>query len=234
MIRRGWRSRAFHRTSNGGIIAVIAVKCLEDGKSRLVLPAGIPKRDLILAMLEDELAAVTASRHVTDALVVTSDGNASAVAQRLDIRVVPDVGAGLNAAFDRGRSCVPPDASTLMLPGDLPCLTGTALDKVLSLAHGRKEAVVPDLAGLGTAMLVIGPGSTMRPSFGADSFRRHVAQGAAPLKAAPTRARLDVDTLDALQRAHRLGLGPRSRTLLEALGSGSTSAERAELVPAQH
>ena len=98
---------------------------------------------------------------------------------------------------------------------DLPALTTAAVDVVLARAAAVDVGVVVDRQGMGTTMLTATPGHQLHPRFGAGSARRHIEQGATRLSA-PAAARTDVDVLDDLDAARRLGLGPAMAALLAA------------------
>ena len=95
---------------------------------------------------------------------------------------------------------------------DLPALTASALDRVLDAAQTVDLGVVLDRQGMGTTMLTARPGHQLCPRFGPGSARRHAEIGAARI-AAPLPARTDVDVVDDLDAAQRLGFGPDMRTL---------------------
>ncbi len=88
--------------------------------------------------------------------------------------------------------------------------------------------IVPDRHGQGTNALLITPPGALVPTFGVGSFARHAARaraGDAEVKVVDLPSLgLDVDTpddLEALRAAldRRPGTAPRTRALLERLGS---------------
>lgn len=118
----------------------------------------------------------------------------------------------------------------VVLP-DLPALTPQALQLTLDAADTlllRHESVfVPDASGTGTVMLA-GPnahgGLARLTRFGWDSARRHERAGVAKLEGAPQQMRLDVDTIEDLLVAHRLGLGRYTTEVLETLDRSFAAA----------
>lgn len=215
---------------------VIPVKPATIGKSRLDVP-GVDREALARAIALDTIAAVRAARSVAAVIVVTDDpGVADALRGDAQIasgapgtapsptpapaRLVPDPGAGLNAAIAAGleaaQSVSPgPGVRPAALLGDLPALRPADLDGALGLAAAVPgPSVVADADGTGTTLLAGAEARVLR--FGAGSFAAHVAAGAAPLRPAPpSTLRHDVDTAAQLAAARQLGLGPRTAALLD-------------------
>jgi 2-phospho-L-lactate guanylyltransferase len=73
-------------------------------------------------------------------------------------------------------------SSIAVLPGDLPFLSSGELDRALTCAREHPMACVADQHGTGTTFLTARRGESLIPSFGSDSFSRHRAIGAAPLR----------------------------------------------------
>jgi 2-phospho-L-lactate guanylyltransferase len=108
-----------------------------------------------------------------------------------------------------------PEAGIAVAVADLPALTAPAVDLVLAAAQTVELGVVVDRQGLGTTMLTARPGHPLHPRFGPGSARRHVELGANRL-GAPQSARTDVDVLEDLDVAQRLGFGPAMAALFRA------------------
>jgi 2-phospho-L-lactate guanylyltransferase len=104
---------------------------------------------------------------------------------------------GISAALDAGAERV------VLVPGDCPALAPPELDRLLDHPAGERSIlIVPDRHGTGTNALVLRPPDVLKPSFGPDSRRRHLADanetGAeAEVVELPSLA-LDVDTPDDL------------------------------------
>src|SRR5689334_21819870 len=79
------------RTPDAGVSVVIAVKRLTAAKTRLA-PAFSPatRGGVVLAMLEDTIAAATAVPAVRSVIVVTPDADAAAAAGRLGAHALHD------------------------------------------------------------------------------------------------------------------------------------------------
>lgn len=196
---------------------VVPVKPLAAAKSRLLLPPAA-RMALVVAMAADTVATALHTPAVAGVVVVTDDRVTSTALARLGAHIVPEPpGGGLNSALAAGaRAAVMaagPSSVAALLP-DLPALTPTALDDALVQAAGRRRAYVADASGVGTTMLTAAPGTALDPMFGAGSSARHAGSGAFRLTGVDPRLQSDVDTLDELAAAARLGLGPRSTAAL--------------------
>ncbi len=96
--------------------------------------------------------------------------------------------------------------------GDLPALQAADLTTVFFRAKELPHWFVADAAGTGTTMLAAGPQAELGLAFGPGSRDRHRGLGAVEIvsKGIPhdlARLRRDVDTLEDLSDARRLGVG---------------------------
>ncbi len=198
-------------------VVVLPVKALTAAKTRLDRD---DRADLALAMATDTVTAAGASRSVTAIVVVTDDERARAALGPL-ATVVPDrPDGGLNAALAHGSRVAAarwPHAGVAVLTADLPALSGEHLDRALTAAAEVPRALVADAAGSGTVLLTAGPGLALEPAFGDGSRGSHREAGVVDLTerlADVSGLRRDVDTLDDLDAAGQLGLGPATRAAL--------------------
>ena len=196
-------------------VVVIPVKPSAAGKSRLRVR---DRESLARAIALDTLEAVLACPAVAEVVVVTSDAAVTAEASTLGARVVDDSGiVGLSAAIAAGLAAVPTDRARAVLLGDLPSLRTEDLAAALHAAEGMDLATVLDADGDGTTLVTARPGVALAPAFGTDSAAAHRAAGFAPLPIdAGSTLRRDVDTIEHLAAAARLGLGPRTALALAA------------------
>lgn len=186
-----------------------------------------------MAMALDTVRAARAADGVSRVIVVTDDPLVRAAVENEQCLCLPESGAvGLNSALRHGarwaRLRVPGDG-VAALAGDLPALKPAELAVALELARADAANVVPDREGAGTTLYAVGPAAPFQPGFGIDSFRRHLAAGAVAVPMAPERLgglRRDVDTIEDLRAAAKLGLGPHTAALAESSGfSGWPPAE---------
>jgi 2-phospho-L-lactate guanylyltransferase len=213
---------------------IVPMSPLDRAKTRLADASSSPARHraLVRAMRRDTVRAVLDALDVARLVIVTGTPDAALA----DLRglMTPDRGAdrlhvltdpphnpnqsGLNPAvtFAAGHVAATwPKEGIAVVVADLPALTASALDLVLGAAATVDLGVVLDRQGMGTTMLTAAPGHRLHPRFGPGSGRRHAELGASRLTA-PLPARMDVDVLDDLVAAQRLGFGPDTAALLRA------------------
>ena len=194
---------------------VFPVKALAAAKSRLSSGSPTPG-ELALAFFRDALAAAVATPRVGRVVVATSDPRVRATAESAGALVIDDVGhPGINAAARWGARHCGAGHGIAVIVSDLPCLTPRSLDAALSAAEQHATSFLADLDGTGTTMWCATASHAVDPRFGIDSRRAHLDSGAIDIVAEHPeavadleRARCDVDTDRALQRARDLGVGP--------------------------
>lgn len=197
---------------------VVPVKHLHRAKTRLALPADA-RPAVVLAMAADTVAAAVACPLVAAVLVVTDDADAARCLAALGAEPVPDVpDAGLNPALAHGVAEAArrrPWCGVATLSADLPALRPDELGAALVAAAAHRRALVADVEGGGTTLLTARSARWLCPAYGPGSAARHRALGHVDLSVAAPSLRRDVDTLDDLDAAVRLGLGPRTRAALD-------------------
>lgn len=209
---------------------LVPVKRLDRAKTRLALAAPM-RADLALAMACDTVAAALHCDAVGELVVITSDERAGQALSALGARVVEDSpDLGLNPALVHGAS-VAALPHVAALSSDLPALRTVDLDAALRLAADHDCAVVADASGSGTTLLAAYSAGTFAPHFGVSSRAAHVAAGAVDLSAEiAASVRHDVDTVEAMDAAERLGLGPETARVLatprQIFAPATTSAAR--------
>jgi 2-phospho-L-lactate guanylyltransferase len=197
---------------------VVPVKLLRLAKTRLAVPAPL-REQLVLAMALDTATAALACERVAQVVVVSDDRTASAQLRDAGALVVGDEpDAGLNPALRHGVSVAvgaEPATGVATLSADVPALRPRELAVALDAAAAHPLAMVADCGLRGTTLLTARPGARLVPAYGGDSRDRHVALGHVVLDVSGIDSvRQDVDTLDDLWAAARLGTGPRTTALL--------------------
>lgn len=198
---------------------VIPVKRLPEAKSRLALPAD-RRAALALAFASDTVAAAAASPLVAAVFAVTGDETVSQRLSALGARILPDdAPGGLNPAIESGRLRAladNPHRRVAALTADLPGLrTADLTDALSTVPDGR--AFVADAPGNGTTLLLSDADGTLAARFGANSRYAHERSGATLLSSAGRSLRRDVDTVEDLQDAIRLGVGEHTAAALTGL-----------------
>jgi 2-phospho-L-lactate/phosphoenolpyruvate guanylyltransferase len=207
-----------------GWTVVVPVKGGRQAKSRLHLRDG-NRQQLARALAEDTITAIRDCPFVTSTCLVTADVATAewAAYTWTDVAVIHELPhEDLNSALERtvgDQHTRLGGISLAVVTGDLPALTGDDLAHVICSADAvGGPCLVPDRSDRGTTMLLLPAGTSITMCFGADSAAEHRAAGATVLAAAAG-ARCDVDTRDDLEVAAAIGLGPRTRAVLESATS---------------
>ncbi len=204
---------------------LVPVKALERAKSRLVVSSRGHRVPLMRAFALDAITAATRSALVHTVYVVTDEPG-------LDVEgatVLPDEGSGdLNRALVHAALRVrllDPSVAVAAMCADLPSLRTEHLDDALRAGLSPRWFVA-DVSGTGTSLLAAGPGVDLQPHFGPGSAAHHEASGAVPVRAEVGTLRMDVDTLEDLERARVLGVGVHTAAALAATGDAAPGDAR--------
>jgi 2-phospho-L-lactate/phosphoenolpyruvate guanylyltransferase len=159
--------------------AVVPVKERVSAKERLA-PMLRPetRQALALAMLEDVLAALTATPGIAGLLVVTVDPAAARLAASYGARLIEmgardghtgAVAAAVRLLAAEGR------AGMLTLPGDIPLVTPAEITRILE-AHpaGPSLTIVPSHDERGSNAIACSPPDAVPLRFGDNSFYPHL------------------------------------------------------------
>jgi 2-phospho-L-lactate/phosphoenolpyruvate guanylyltransferase len=217
--------------------AVIAIKPIEYGKSRLAVPDPLRRR-LAWTMALDTLSALC--RALPHVLVVSDQPALEARLRRagLVVDVISESGhVGINSALTRGALRLRAQGFTSILAcvGDLPALRSESVARVLDASRSHPRSFVADASGVGTTMLVAHD-VELAPQFQGRSAAAHHASGAVSLSedaiGSPVAdARRDVDTEADLPAAIGLGVGTATSALID---HGKGRLGRYQLITATH
>lgn len=180
------------------IVAVVPVKALADAKGRLAASLDPRARaGLVGELLRRVLAACAAAEAVGEVVVVAGDRRAAALAEGRGVRVVVEERAGLGAALRRGDLAARHATASLVVPADLPLVTGEDLDAVCAPGLAQVVVVAPSHDG-GTGALLRRPPAVVPAAFGVGSARAHlrlaVARGVNARTVVRPGLALDIDT----------------------------------------
>ncbi len=204
----------------GAFVVVVPVKPPAVGKSRLGAPA-VRRRELAGAFALDTVTAALAAAPVEQVLVVTDDALFSRDLVALGASSLPDGDTSdLNATLRQAVAEAHrrwPDLRPAALCSDLPALLSDELTTALRAVSGDGAAFVADAAGTGTT-LYTAPAAGFAPRFGVGSRGAHLATGATEIAGDLPTLRCDVDDLQDLQAALRLGVGTHTVRAAEAWG----------------
>ncbi len=162
-----------------GLWAVVPVKERVSAKERLA-PMLRPesRQALALAMLEDVLAALTATPGIAGLVVVTVDDEAGRLAAGYGARLI-EAGArdGHTGAVTAAARLLAAEGSAgmLTLPGDIPLVTPAEIASVLA-AHppARSFTIVPSHDERGSNAIACSPPDAVPLRFGENSFYPHL------------------------------------------------------------
>lgn len=160
--------------------AVVPVKTLLKSKTRLSNAFTVEERPLFtLAMLGDVLQALKNSK-IDRTIVVSSDSTVGAFVKNFGMTFLPETQKGLNQAVNQAtRWCLGNGAElVLALPADAPLITAEDVDAILKLALKKSLVISPSRNG-GTNALLRNPPRIISPSFGSDSFKKHIGKARA-------------------------------------------------------
>lgn len=210
-------------------VAIIPIRTLADGKSRLRLALTDEERQaLIVVLLRQTIQTVQEACVARSIFVISPDPLVELLATQAGVIALSQATIGLNAALREATDMVIEHGADEMLAihADLPLLDGETLQRfvgALDLANDRPAvAIATDRHGRGTNALLMRPPGIIPFAFGEQSFARHQESAwQRNVVAIPTHApelALDLDTpddLDMLRREHPA----RFAALWQAIGT---------------
>jgi 2-phospho-L-lactate guanylyltransferase len=159
------------------IWAVVPVKRLHLAKQRMAPMLSQSERTMLArVMLQDVLATLGATPQLAGIVVVSSDRMAEELARQFHARIIADVSeSGINDALRCGLASLDPKSSSLIVPADVPFATVDEIQAVIKSIEHHDVALVPAHADGGTNALAMRAPDLIDPSFGNDSYARHLA-----------------------------------------------------------
>ena len=208
-----------NRPSLSRIVAVVPVRSLSSGKSRLGEPLDAEERaDLMLALLRRTVEQALAASRLAGVVVVSEDADLLRQARVMGAASLLQEHPGLNEGLAEARAAADPEATAIMvLPADLPSVVASAIDELAEAAELAQRgapdrpvvALVPDRHGTGTNALLVAPPDAIPFRFGAGSRVAHCsaarAAGASYVELSGPLT-FDLDTPEDLLEADRRGL----------------------------
>jgi len=158
------------------VVAVVPLKAIGSSKTRMAPALSPDDRALLLRRTFDRVvAAARRCVAVTEVLVVVGDDRGASWAMMSGasiVRETPGPG-GLNAALAEVDASLGKTPS-LVIPADLPLVTGEDLDAMVEALPGVPGVVVCPTADGGTGGLLRAPGGIVPPCYGPGSADAHV------------------------------------------------------------
>jgi 2-phospho-L-lactate/phosphoenolpyruvate guanylyltransferase len=156
-----------------GACALIAIKARSRCKTRLAQVLTPQSRmDLVRSMLASVLAAAGDALTIRQVIVVSPERDLVPE----NVPVLADTGKSLNDALIQAHRLLREFGcrEVVILPADLPSVTGTDIDILVQAARSGGFALAPDSAGTGTNALCLVSAQPFRFQFGPDSQRMHL------------------------------------------------------------
>jgi len=168
--------------SSGELHAIVPMNVLRVSKARLApVLSSTARVQLSIAMLVDVLAALRKVHRIHSVTVVSADLAARRVARSLGASFLWE---GKRRGLNKGvrlairESVRKGAAAVLIIHADIPLVTAREILRFLNRAEGYAVALIPSKDGTGTNALFLRPPEAIRPAFGKNSFRRHLALAA--------------------------------------------------------
>ena len=160
-----------------GTCVLIAIKERSRCKTRLSAAlAPSARAQLVREMLAAVVSAAQAAQTVRQIIVVSPERDSVAA----EIPVLADTGEGLNSALTQAHRVLRDFGSreVVILPADLPTITGADIDALVRAGRSGGFALAPDTAGTGTNALCLVSAQPFCFQFGPDSKRLHLQEAA--------------------------------------------------------
>lgn len=161
-----------------GIWAVVPAKRFSLAKQRLALVLSQSERIMLArVMLQDVLATLSVTGGLAGTIVVSADPSAAELAKQFGARLVNDaLETGVNAAVRQGMETLDADTAVLIVPADIPFATAGDLQTIVKSLEDHDVVISPAASDGGTNVLAMRSRDLIAPSFGEDSYVRHLAR----------------------------------------------------------
>jgi 2-phospho-L-lactate guanylyltransferase len=200
---------------------IIPVKHLSIAKSSLSKALNpSQRRELVLSMLANVLNAVRKASSVEGSIVVSPDEEVLEFARTCGAVGIADHGAKLNDSLELAikHAMAKGATSILILPSDIPLLTSSDVENIISIASSPRAVVIAPSKDNGTNALFLRPADIMNLRFGGESFPAHLAEARAadvkPQVYRSTTVATDIDEIEDLLNIDVNCLGTRTREFL--------------------
>jgi 2-phospho-L-lactate guanylyltransferase len=160
-------------------LAIVPVKPFHEGKSRL---NGVLTNDeryqLNLHSLKRTISILSDLEDIDEIIVISRDPEALEIARKLGTISILENNQGLNRALYQVNNTLDKSCDrVLVIPTDLPLVSGEDIQKVINLGQTQPVVViVPDRRQKGTNALLVNPVGSIRYRFGSCSAKKHSAE----------------------------------------------------------
>ena len=163
-----------------GIIAIVPMKPLSEGKSRLARALSAEERaNISMGMLFRVLSALTGAS-IDSVWVVGGDERVGELARNLGVTWLEELGSDLNDTLGKAiRRAFEQGSSALYVAGDLPFVKSSDIHSFVQASRGAGNVTLaPARRDGGTNAMLIPCGVDFNPELGRLSFSKHLAQAA--------------------------------------------------------
>lgn len=129
--------------------------------------------ELSLSLLRHVCDALRAARDIESLAVMTPDSAVRTRVAAWGVAAFPDPCPDLNAALMATLETSGRSSAVLIVAGDLPLLSAADVVALLAAAGPERLVIAPSKEDTGTNALVVPPGTTFRPAYGAGSLDAH-------------------------------------------------------------
>ncbi|MQG32747.1 MAG: 2-phospho-L-lactate guanylyltransferase [SAR202 cluster bacterium] len=167
-------------TEAENVIAIIPMKPLSEGKSRLGQTLSAEQRaDLAVGMLRRVVKAIQEAS-IARVWVVGGDDRVRNVTQNLSAEWLEELGEDLNDTLGKAfKLAFEEGMSALFLAGDLPFLKAADVHSVLQASRRQGNVTLaPARRDGGTNAMLVPLGVPLQPELGSGSFMKHLTQAA--------------------------------------------------------
>ncbi len=167
-------------TEAENVIAIIPMKPLSEGKSRLGQTLSAEQRaDLAVGMLRRVVKAIQEAS-IARVWVVGGDDRVRNVTQNLSAEWLEELGEDLNDTLGKAfKLAFEEGMSALFLAGDLPFLKAADVHSVLQASRRQRNVTLaPARRDGGTNAMLVPLGVPLQPELGSGSFMKHLTQAA--------------------------------------------------------
>lgn len=157
------------------VTAIVPLKALDHSKQRLAgRLSATERRALMRALFLHVLATCVAAEAIDTTLAIVGDDTGLALARRLSVPAVRDMGEDLNSALRQATAQLPPESTSLVVVADLPELTTDDLDAIVAAGQHTPNVLVAPTHDGGTGALLRRPAAVIAPAFGVGSAAAHL------------------------------------------------------------
>ncbi|MHB1654094.1 MAG: 2-phospho-L-lactate guanylyltransferase [Desulfitobacteriaceae bacterium] len=162
----------------GGIIAIVPFKGDNNCKSRLK-PVLTPEERVSITriMYARVLHTLKTTARISGRFLVSGENQEFRnLAAANSFTVLPDNGEGLNSNIKRALLLAKANGfrQALIVPTDLPLISSHDIEALIELGDKYDAVIVPSKEGTGTNSLLVPLKLDFSPSFGPDSFNKHI------------------------------------------------------------